>query len=283
MELEELRRKKAELENELGSLSRREEILAGTTEILEESARNPINKLLSHFGLQLTRTKIIPREFMIKYERDFGDLKKNPRGFNVFRELRYDVGVHPWNYKDYECAFATNHINKFNPKKILDIGSYRHFLLGLLVHSQVTTIDVRNRKPISNNEVIITCDAKNLNLPDNSFDAVVSLCSLEHFGLGRYGDELDMNADKRAFKEMIRVLKPNGHLIFSTSITNAQPSIAFNVHRIYSYEMIKRFCANLICIEEKFYSRKIKDFCSLEKVTTERKGWDVYCGCWQKK
>ena len=36
MELEVLRRKKAELENELGSLSRREEILARTTEILEE-------------------------------------------------------------------------------------------------------------------------------------------------------------------------------------------------------------------------------------------------------
>jgi len=250
---------------------------------------HPINILLSYFGLQLSRrsrSEIVPRgfrEFMANYKRNLAELKKNPGEFNVFRLLRYDVGVHPENHVDYECGFAAYHISKFNPKNILDIGSYRHFIAGLLAHFQVTTVDVRSRRPISGNEHVITCDAKNLSLPDNSFDVVVSLLSLQHFGLGRYGDEFDLDADKKAFKEMIRVLKPGGRLIFSTIITRAQPSIAFNAHRIYSYEMIRRFCANLTCIEEKFYSHKIKDFCSLKEVTTEPKVWDVYCGCWEKK
>ncbi len=220
---------------------------------------------------------------MANYERNLAELKKDPCGFDVFREPRYDVGVHPEGVIDYECGFAAIIISKFNPKNILDIGSKRHFLLGLLAHFQVTTIDVRSRRPISDNEVVIVYDAKNLNLPDNSFDVVVSLSALEHFGLGRYGDEFDLDADKKAFKEMIRVLKPGGHLIFTTTITRAQPSIAFNAHRIYSYEMIRRFCASLTCIEEKFYSHKIKDFCSFEEVTTEPKVYDVYCGCWEKK
>ena len=43
----------------------------------------------------------------------------------------------------------------------------------------------------------------------------------------------------------VRVLKPGGHLIFSTTITRARPAIGFNAHRIYSYEMLREFCAGL--------------------------------------
>ena len=247
---------------------------------------HPINKVLYHFGLQLSRTttrRKPPKEFMVNYNQHLTQLRKNPRRFKIFRNLSYEVGVHPANYIDYECGFAAYRISRLNPKNILDIGSYRHFVLGMLSHFQVTTIDIRDRTPISNNEVVVTCDAKKLNLPDNEFDVVTSLCALEHFGLGRYGDELDLDADKKAFEEMIRVLKPGGHLIFTTTITRAQPSIAFNAHRIYSYEMLRTFCANLICGEERFYSHKIGDFCSLEEVTVEPNVWDVYCGCWKKK
>jgi SAM-dependent methyltransferase len=226
---------------------------------------------------------MIPREFMANYERNLAELQKDPRGFSIFRALAYEVGVHPEDFKDAECGFATYHISRFNPRSILDIGSYRYFVLGMLAHYQVTTVDIRSRKPISGNEVIITCDAKNLGLPDSFFDVVISLCALEHFGLGRYGDEFAVDADKKAFKEMIRVLKPGGRLIFTTTITRAQPSIAFNTHRIYDYEMIRRFCADLTCIEEKFYNRKIEDFCSLEEVTTKPGAFDVYYGCWGKK
>lgn len=133
------------------------------------------------------------------------------------------------------------------------------------------------------NETVITCDAKKLNIPDNKYDIVTSLCALEHFGLGRYGDEIDMDGDKKAFDEMVRVLKPGGHLIFSTTITRNKPSIAFNAHRIYNLKMIKLFCDNLICENEKFYSRKKGDFCSLNEVTIKPGVWDVYCGCYKKK
>jgi SAM-dependent methyltransferase len=164
----------------------------------------------------------------------------------------------------------------------LDVGSYRHFILGLLAYFQITTIDVRERKPIFPRERVITCDAKKLDLPDDSFDLVLSLCALEHFGLGRYGDEFDLHADQKAFAEMIRVLKPGGRVLFTTTITRARPSIAFNAHRIYNYEMLKAFCAGLTCLEEKFYSHKLKGFCSLEEVTTDPEWWDVYLGCWEK-
>ena len=225
---------------------------------------------------------MIPEEFERNYSRNLRELRRNPEGFNISEEIRYDVGIHPENFIDYECAFAAYHISRLNPQDILDIGSYRHFILGVLSHFKVTTIDVRDRKTISNNEIVVTCDAKALRLPDNSFDVVMSLCTLEHLGLGRYGDEFDADADKKAFREMIRVLRPGGHLIFTTTVTRAQPCIAFNAHRIYSYKMLKSLFANLLCIEEKFYSHKLQSFCPWEEVTAEQDAWDVYCGCWQK-
>jgi len=203
-------------------------------------------------------------------------------GFQVFEEPFTEPAAHPENYKDYECAFAADCIRNLHPKRILDIGSYRLFIVGLLSEFQVTTVDVRKRRPASRNETVVTCDAKSLDLPNDTFDLVLSLCSLEHFGLGRYGDEFDPEADGKAFEEMIRVLKVGGHLVFSTTITNAKPNIAFNAHRIYSYEMIHQFCDGLTNIDEKFYSHKIGGWCKLDEITREAMVWDVYCGCWRK-
>jgi SAM-dependent methyltransferase len=217
-----------------------------------------------------------------QFNRNWEALKRDPRGFEVFQEPVFEEGDHPQNFVEYECAFAAFHIRRISPRKILDIGSYRHFILGLLAHSSVTTLDVRPRKPTVENETVVTGDAKCLALPDDSFDLVLSLCSPEHFGLGRYGDELDLDADRKSFSEMIRVLRPGGSLIFTTTITRAAPSIAFNAHRIYDHRMVRDLCTGLACVEERFYSHEKRGFCALEEVTDKPRWWDVYCGCWEK-
>ena len=245
---------------------------------------HPINKILSYVGLRIHRTKEkAPKDYELRYNEWLRQTRKNPKGFNIFRAFRYDGEDHPENYIDAECRFASFHISSHKPKTLLDIGSYRQFILGMISHYKVTTVDVRDRKAISKNEAIITCDARKLNLADNSFDMVVSLCTLEHIGLGRYGDEFDLDADEKAFSEMVRVLKSGGRLVFTTLLTKGLSSIGFNAHRIYGYEMIRLLCLNLNCIDERFYSWKNNDFCTLEQVTRAPKLFDIYCGCWEKK
>ena len=224
--------------------------------------------------------RLDPKE---QFDRNWEALNRDPRGFQVFPEPLFESGDHPQNFIDYQCAFASFHLQRGKPRRTLDIGSYRHFVLGLLAHYAVTTLDVRPRKPTVENETIVTGDAKRLPLPDDSFDLVVSLCALEHFGLGRYGDEFDLDADRKSFSEMIRVLRPGGSLIFTTTITRAAPSIAFNAHRIYDHGMLRELCAGLTCVEERFYSHEKRGFCAPEEVTDKPRWWDVYCGCWQKK
>jgi ubiquinone/menaquinone biosynthesis C-methylase UbiE len=81
---------------------------------------------------------------------------------------------------------------------------------------------------------------------------------------------------------MVRVLRPGGSLIFTTTLTRAAPSIAFNAHRIYSHRLLQSFCTGLTCEEERFYSHEKKGFCSFKEVTDKPRWWDVYCGCWKK-
>jgi len=249
---------------------------------------NPVNQFLSLFGLQLTPYKVKPiddneREFRETYEHNYKLVEDNNRGFKVIKAFRYQVGEHPFTIQDLEFEFVSYHLYKIKPEKILDIGSYRHFILGLLAHYDVTSVDVRERKSILENEHIVTCNAKALEFSDNTFDVAVSLEALPHFGMGRYGDEFDLDADIKAVKEMMRVLKPGGHLIFSTAITGTDPSVAFNARRNYNYAMIRDFCSSMDCVEEKFIDRRKKRFCSVNELTTDPHFFDYYIGCWKKR
>ena len=244
---------------------------------------HPINRLLAKLGIRVTRAQpAIPREFMEAYRKNLALLKRDPGGFNIFEELWCETGEHPASYVNYECAFAAGHIGRLNPGRILDIGSNRLFILGLLSHYRVTTLDVRERVPATENENVITSDAKDIKLPDGSFDAVVSICAVEHFGLGRYGDEFDLDADVKAFREMVRVLKPGGHLIFTTAMTKGRPAIAFNGQRIYSRELLHERCAGLKLVDEKFFSNRLHRHCEFGEVESTPPAWDVYMGCWRK-
>jgi SAM-dependent methyltransferase len=244
-----------------------------------------LNKALYQVGLMVQKTResvLIPLAFQRAYLRGARALKRDPRGFQLHWEEHYDAGTHPDNYIDHECGFASYHLHRTAAKRVLDVGSYRHFILGLLAHARVTTIDVRPRQPIHDNELVVTSDAKALALPDGAFDAIVSLCAIEHFGLGRYGDDFDLNADRTAFREMRRVLAPGGRIVFSTTITRVAPQLVFNAHRIYTLAMIHELCEGLVCEEERFFVHRLGALGHHDDVSSAPAVWDVYLGCWRK-
>jgi SAM-dependent methyltransferase len=190
-----------------------------------------------------------------------------------------DSGDHPRSHVDFECEFAAAQLSRRRPGKILDIGSYRVFVLGLVANCPVTSLDVRARIPIVAGETVVTGDAKRIELPDRSVDCVLSLCAVEHFGLGRYGDAFDPAADRKAIAEIRRLLRPGGLLLLSTTVTRGRPTLSFNAHRIYTLELIHEMTAGMTPADEAFFSTSRCTPCRHSEVTTDPGKWDVYCGC----
>lgn len=63
------------------------------------------------------------------------------------------------------------------------------------------------------------------------FDFVLSISSIEHDGLGRYGDPIDPNGDLKSMTEMRKMLTPTGKLIIAFPVGPDQ--LIWNAHRIY--------------------------------------------------
>lgn len=72
-----------------------------------------------------------------------------------------------------------------------------------------------------------------------SYDVVISFSSIEHDGLGRYGDPMNPNGDIEAVKEYHSFLKPHtGVFMFAVPTTKNAGYIFGNMHRVYSPERI---------------------------------------------
>ena len=70
-------------------------------------------------------------------------------------------------------------------------------------------------------------------------DWVVSFSSLEHSGLGRYGDAPNPDGDRDAVEEAWCALRPGGVLALGVPMSCADAGyIEFNAHRVYGYERL---------------------------------------------
>jgi hypothetical protein len=70
-------------------------------------------------------------------------------------------------------------------------------------------------------------------------DWVVCYSSMEHSGLGRYGDALNPDADREALAQAWCFLKPGGHLLLGLPMScEANGFVEFNAHRVYGYKRL---------------------------------------------
>ena len=63
-------------------------------------------------------------------------------------------------------------------------------------------------------------------------DSISCLHTIEHIGLGRYGDDIDPNGSKKGFQNLLNLLEDKGTLYISFPIGKLT-SVHFNAHRIF--------------------------------------------------
>ncbi len=183
----------------------------------------------------------------------------------------------------YHPAWAARILSKTQPKVHIDISSTLHFCSIVSAFIPIKFYDYRPANLKLDNLTSESADLLSLPFSDNSIKSLSCMHTIEHIGLGRYGDKLNPDGDLKAISELKRVLAVGGNLLFVAPI--GKPKIMFNAQRIYSYDNIINY----------FKEFKLKNF-SLVLDNTNNKNfiWNAKkeeadkqkygCGCfWFKK
>ncbi|HXC04904.1 MAG TPA: DUF268 domain-containing protein [Bacteroidia bacterium] len=136
----------------------------------------------------------------------------------------------------YHTAWAARCLAETKPARHTDISSSLYFSALSSAFIPVDFYDFRPADLILSNLQCKSADLTRLFFDSNSLPSLSCMHTVEHIGLGRYGDPIDPQADLKAMSELQRVLAPGGNLFFVVPV--GKPKIMFNAHRIYSYDQI---------------------------------------------
>ncbi|GAP71348.1 hypothetical protein SAMD00024442_11_5 [Candidatus Symbiothrix dinenymphae] len=133
-----------------------------------------------------------------------------------------------------QLIYVAQQIFKQQPVKHVDVGSrIDGFVAHVAGYREIEVMDIR---PINVKVKNIIFIQKDLMIDDKTFynycDSISCLSVLEHFGLGRYGDTLDINGHKKGLASLAKMLKQGGTCYISVPI--GEQRIEFNAHRIFS-------------------------------------------------
>lgn len=164
--------------------------------------------------------------------------KENP-GFEITNfypclDDRYDYAGTLLGHYFQQDIYAANKIWINKPNKHVDIGSR---IDGFVAHvASFREIEVFDIRILSTDIINVKFVQANLMSDDfslvNYCDSVSCLHVIEHFGLGRYNDPIDVNGHIKGLNNIYKLLKKGGKLYLSTPI--GKQRIEFDAHRVFS-------------------------------------------------
>lgn len=183
------------------------------------------------------------------YRNNLKMYKKNNRREEFAYNAKCSYPIYADRYKSaghlgayfWQDLWAAKLIKRDNPEKHYDIGSRIDGFIGHLAsfRDNIILLDVRPMKQKIPGVSFIQTDATTLEeIDDASVKSISALCSLEHFGLGRYGDPINPEGSFEAFLSIKRVLAKGGHCYISVPI--GREHLEFDAHRVFYASTIVR-------------------------------------------
>ena len=214
--------------------------------------------------------------FAVK-SRDRSDLKLSfrdlyPRLDESTKETTFD------RHYIYHTAWAARKLKELKPAFHIDISSSLYFSTIVSAFIPIRFYDYRPVKISLSGLTTRYADLTRLHFKSNSIKSLSCMHTVEHIGLGRYGDPIDPLGDIKAINQLKRVLKKGGSLLFVTPV--GRPKIVFNAHRIYSKDQIVEYFKGLKLIEFVLIPDNIKDgnlIINPEKNLLNKQNYG--CGC----
>lgn len=161
----------------------------------------------------------------------------------ILNEHSSEAGVMKGNYFHQDLLVARK-VFENNPVRHIDIGSR---IDGFVAHvASFRAIEIFDIRPQVSSVKNITFSQADLTKLDDKLreccDSISSLHAIEHFGLGRYGDPIDVNGHLKAIENIHAMLKPNGTFYFSVPI--GPQRIEFNEQRVFSVAYLLRILSD---------------------------------------
>jgi hypothetical protein len=169
----------------------------------------------------------------LKHKREWtkqgGKITKN---FMILRDYDDTAGVSSGHYFHQDLLVA-HLINEHKPKRHLDIGSrIDGFVAHVASFRKIEVIDVRPLEPSEHSNIhFIQADITQLQDMEKT-DSLSCLHVIEHFGLGRYTDPIDVDGHLKGITNLLKLVEKNGRLYLSFPI-GIRDEVHFNAHRVF--------------------------------------------------
>ena len=171
-----------------------------------------------------------------KFKKLGGNITHN---YMILDDYKASAGSASGHYFHQDLLVAS-FIKKDNPIKHIDIGSrIDGFVAHVASFREIDVMDIRNLEISEHKNInFIQKDMMDKNsLEENITDSISCLHAIEHFGLGRYSDKIDINGHINGFNNIIKMLKSGGKLYISFPI-GKRNEIHFNAHRVFHHNDI---------------------------------------------
>lgn len=163
-----------------------------------------------------------------------------------------------------EYSFVIGKLASLEKGRVLDVGCVArlNFLPATLasIGWEVYGIDVRQFNFRFPNFHFVLGDITRTNFPDNFFNAVYAVSTLEHIGLsGRYGiSNYDPQGDTKALREIRRILRGDGRLLVTLPCGKETRQTTLN--RVYTRDSLGKLFSDWEIKDKIFYTQDNEGF-----------------------
>lgn len=158
------------------------------------------------------------------------------------RDATVDRKLCPYGAACNRAFFEALALHPVAGQDVLVVGSITPWLEAIcLSFGANSTLTVDFTTPLSAHARVRSMSIPELDATDQTFDAVFSYSSLEHDGLGRYGDPINPNGDLERMNKLRGLVRPGGKLYLG--VPTGPDFLVFNAHRIYGPRRFPRLVA----------------------------------------
>ena len=186
---------------------------------------------LGIFPLSFRRLTKIPR-YLKERKKFIKSGGKITRTLAIVDDYNDSAGTTKGHYFHQDLLVA-QFIHEHNPAKHVDVGSrIDGFVAHVASFREIEVLDIRDLVSDEHPNIKYTrSDLMNDCLSEVT-DSLSCLHTIEHFGLGRYGDPINANGYVSGLRNLVAMLKPFGKLYLSFPIGDTN-EVQFNAHRIF--------------------------------------------------